>query len=114
VAQKDERYQQARASHKIYCDKKLHLSVIKLVFSLFLARSGLLHTYYADQYPLNNRKMNIPYLLFLHINHPENASLVPDLCEQTMTDLGAAHFRLLKLLCTRLFRSSAYKVSDMT
>lgn len=79
--QKHARYMQERATRKVYRDKELHLSVLQLIMSLFLAPSGLLEPYYADQYPTNNKKLNIPYLLHLHINHPENSSIIPDLCE---------------------------------
>lgn len=70
---------------KIYVDKALHVSFLQLIFSLlitplyvalfqnavahFLCR-GTLQPLYTDQFPVNNKKLNIPYLLHARKKFP--------------------------------------------
>lgn len=42
------------------------------------------------------------------LNHEANAGIIPDLVDRTLK-MGASNYRLLKLLCRRLFDASAYK-----
>lgn len=42
------------------------------------------------------------------LNHEVNAGIIPELVERTLK-MGASNYRLLKLLCRRLFDASTYK-----
>jgi hypothetical protein len=42
------------------------------------------------------------------LNHEANASIIPELVDRTLK-MGASNYRLLKLLCRRLFDASTYK-----
>jgi len=57
---------------------------------------------------MNCKKLNIPFLLHHHVNHPSNRTVVPRLSEK-LREMGPTEFRLMKLLCKRLFDSSQYK-----
>eukprot|EP01088_Endostelium_zonatum_P014717 TRINITY_DN3332_c0_g1_i2.p1 TRINITY_DN3332_c0_g1~~TRINITY_DN3332_c0_g1_i2.p1 ORF type:complete len:1535 (-),score=318.61 TRINITY_DN3332_c0_g1_i2:98-4702(-) len=101
-------YNREREERKLYHNRGLHVNVLLLIFSLLLRPNHTLEPLYTDSYPLNNKKMNIPFYLSRHINHPANAPIIPELCEKTLL-LGETPFRLLKLLCKKLFDPSLYK-----
>jgi len=46
--------------------------------------------------------------VFADLNHEENARIIPELVDRTLR-MGASNYRLLKLLCRRLFDASTYK-----
>ncbi len=60
------------------------------------------------QFPVTDKKLNIPFYLRLHLNHPSNRGVIPFLTSR-LRDLGTPQFRLLKLLVTQLFQRSFYK-----
>jgi hypothetical protein len=60
------------------------------------------------QFPVTDKKLNIPFYLRLHLNHPSNRTVVPPLTAR-LRELGTPQFRLLKLLVTQLFQRSFYK-----
>lgn len=101
-------YQYERNERKIYSSKEVHTSILKLIFSLMLTQIGTLETLYSDQYPLDNKKLNIPFLLRAHLNHPANRNMIPILLNEIKL-MGPLEFRLFKLLCVRLFRKEQYK-----
>jgi protein-tyrosine phosphatase len=103
----NKRYMQERKDHKIYAHTDVQVTILQLIFSLMLTPWGSLETRYSDQFPLDNKKLNIPFFLRTHINHPANQSMIPLLSEVTQR-MGRDAFRLLKLLCTRLFRKDLY------
>eukprot|EP01113_Clastostelium_recurvatum_P047394 TRINITY_DN8444_c0_g1_i1.p1 TRINITY_DN8444_c0_g1~~TRINITY_DN8444_c0_g1_i1.p1 ORF type:complete len:216 (-),score=52.68 TRINITY_DN8444_c0_g1_i1:189-743(-) len=101
------RYINERESRKIYHSKGLHVAFLELVFSLLLTTNHTLEPLYVDQFPLNNKKMNIPFILHLHVNHPSNEEVISELLAHTHTT-SSPYFRLLKLLCVRLFNPDMY------
>ena len=72
-----------------------------LICTLCLSPLGTLEPLYSDQFPLNNKKLNIPFLLRYHLNHPANANIIPLLFEKVV-EMGQSEFRLLKLLCPQV------------
>lgn len=63
------------------------------------------------QFPVTDKKLNIPFYLRLHLNHPSNRGVIPPLTAR-LRELGTPQFRLLKLLVTQLFQRSFYKELD--
>ena len=81
---------------------------------------------YTDQFPLNNKKLNIPYLLhsrnffpppkqtlanngnFVDINHPANAQIIPEFCESTL-DMRVLY---ISLSLSHISLSLSLSVSD--
>eukprot|EP01087_Luapelamoeba_hula_P014048 TRINITY_DN4056_c1_g1_i1.p1 TRINITY_DN4056_c1_g1~~TRINITY_DN4056_c1_g1_i1.p1 ORF type:complete len:3194 (-),score=531.19 TRINITY_DN4056_c1_g1_i1:7-9588(-) len=111
LLERNQLYLEERNERKIYLSKQLHATILQLIFSLLLSSLGILEPKYTDQFPSNNKKLNIPYLLHIHINHPANSSLIPDLCEKTR-QMRPSAFRLFKLLSTHLLQPEQY--SKMT
>ena len=103
-------YYSERKLRKIYEDDDLHVLVISLMISLLLTPNrGTLDEYYTSQYPINDGKPNILYLMHFHLNHPGNQHILP-LLLQKMTEVHPfpAGQRLLKLLCISLSDMSIY------
>ena len=100
-------YTQERHNRKIYNTQRIHISILKLLFSLMLTPSGTLEPLYSDQFPLDNKKHNIPFLLREHLSHNANQNIIPQLVDESL-EMGRCYFRLLKLLCTKLFRKDMY------
>jgi hypothetical protein len=73
--------------------------------------TGRPSTHTPHRFPLLEFKMNAPFVLHTHLNHPANEAVVPLLCAHAAA-LGAAATRLLRLLCARLFRASLYRHRD--
>lgn len=93
-------YYSERRLRKIYDDDELHVLVLSLVISLLLTPNrGVLDELYCSQYPINNGKPNILYLLHFHLNHPSNQHILPVLLSK-MSEISPypAGQRLLKLL----------------
>lgn len=93
-------YYSERRLRKIYDDDELHVLVLSLVISLLLTPNrGVLDDLYCSQYPINNGKPNILYLLHFHLNHPSNQHVLPMLLSK-MSEISPypAGQRLLKLL----------------
>jgi len=102
-------YNDARDNRKLYADAKLHLAMLELILSLLLAPNGYtLEQLYTHQFPLANLKLNVPYILWLHLNHAQNKSVLGALAKRTQK-INESEFRLLKLLSTRFFQPSLYK-----
>ncbi|KAL6064721.1 NEK protein kinase [Balamuthia mandrillaris] len=101
-------YLREREDRKLYHDPDLHITALLLIFSLMLSPNDTLESLYNDQFPLNNKKLNIPFYLSMHINHPANAGIIPELTSKTL-ELGTSPFRLLKLLCKQLYDTSIFK-----
>lgn len=88
-------------------DRELHLLVLEMILGLMMSEEQDLDPLYCDQFPIEKRKHNIPFLLYLHVNHPSNEGVVPELhrrCKQ----LGPAAVRMLKLVCRALFHPHLY------
>jgi len=101
-------YSRERSEHKLYQDKEVHITLLQLILTLMLTPLGTLEPLYSDQFPLNNKKHNVPFLLRMHLNHPLNRDIIPELADATR-ELGRSEYTLLKLLCTRLFQKDMYK-----
>ncbi|KYQ93892.1 putative protein kinase [Tieghemostelium lacteum] len=103
-----QRYRIEKNNRKLYHDKDLHLTIIQLIFSLLLNSNHTLEHLYSDQFPLVAKKLNVPFILHLHISYPENEKIIPELCKKTH-EMGPNYFRLLKLLFNRLYHSNLFK-----
>lgn len=101
-------YLKLRLERKIYALDRLQIAALSLVLSLMLTQNGTLEPLYSDKYPIEQKKQNIPFLLYHHLNHSANRDVIPKLVEATHK-MGKHAFRLLKLLCTHLFDPSRYK-----
>jgi len=104
-------YDAERANRKVFRHSELHISAIELILSLMLSANGTLEELYAEVEPQFCRSLNIPYYLHLHLNHPKNVDVLPELCERVQKR-GPNSVRLLKLLCVRLFDASLYTRGD--
>ena len=88
----------------------MHSLILSLMISLILTpERGVLEELYCSQYPINNNKPNILYLLHFHLNHPSNQHILPLLLSKMcFIDQYPAGQRLLKLLCIAFSDSSIY------
>ena len=102
VLERNQAYLRARRQRKLYSSSGLHNLFLQLIIALVIRRNGTLEEKYIVQYPLTEQKQNIPFILHQHINHPANSDIVSELIHETR-ELGHAEFRLLKLLCVKLF-----------
>ena len=100
-------YSTERQNQKIYSSPNIQISILQLIISLMLSPSNTLEPLYSDQFPLDNNKLNIPFLVRQHLNHPANSSILPRLVTETIK-MGRNEFRLLKLLSTKLFQPDNY------
>lgn len=58
---------------KIYADDELHAFIVSMIISLVLTPvRGTLDELYCSQFPMENGKQNVLYLLHFHLNHPSN------------------------------------------
>eukprot|EP01125_Pyxidicula_operculata_P002656 TRINITY_DN124_c7_g1_i1.p1 TRINITY_DN124_c7_g1~~TRINITY_DN124_c7_g1_i1.p1 ORF type:complete len:2853 (+),score=800.21 TRINITY_DN124_c7_g1_i1:78-8636(+) len=99
-------YLKERLNRKLYSDDKLHLEFLDLIFVLLLSPNGFtLEPLYTNQFPMRILKMNIPFVLRLHVNHPTNSSLLGRLANKLQA-INPSAFRMLKLISTRFFQPS--------
>jgi serine/threonine protein kinase len=110
VLQEPEFYERERLQREVYCDDELHVSMLGLVFCLLLTPTrGTLEESYCLQYPINNGKPNVLFMLHSHLNHPSNQHILPRLAQLVSHIVPPlAGQRLLKLLCTAFFNSNLY------
>lgn len=100
----EELYKNERDNKKLYAHDKLHRNLVELILTLLLAPNGFtLELLYTDQFPVSNRKINFPFLLWMHLNHPSNLHIIDPLIASTQK-MNDSSFRLLKLLSTKLFK----------
>jgi len=79
---------EGRQRRRIYEDQELHALMVALILALLVTpKRGLLDSRYCDQYPLQNHRRNIPYLLSVHLNHAANKAVLPWLFQQ-MESIG--------------------------
>ena len=103
-------YYSERKLRKIYEDDELHVLVLSLMISLLLTPNrGTLDEHYTSQYPIDDNKPNILYIMHFHLNHPSNQHILP-LLLQRMAEINPypAGQRLLKLLCISFSDMSIY------
>jgi hypothetical protein len=105
---RSDEYEKRRGDSKLYASTDLHLSILTLLLDLMTTPIGTLDALYVSQFPVQDKKLNIPFYLRLHLNHPSNRAVIPPLAAR-LRELGATQFRLLKLLSTQLFQRSFYK-----
>lgn len=110
VLQEPEFYERERLQREVYCDDELHVCMLGLVFCLLLTPTrGTLEESYCSQYPINNGKPNVLFMLHSHLNHPSNQNILPRLAQIVSHIVPPlAGQRLLKLLCTSFFDSKLY------
>ena len=103
-------YYSERKLRKLYEDDELHVLVISLMVTLLLSPNrGTLDEYYTSQYPIDDGKPNILYIMHFHLNHASNQHILP-LLLQKMAEVKPfpAGQRLLKLLCISFSDMSIY------
>ena len=71
-------YMKERSMRPIYQDEELHTGMLALIVCLLLTpERGTLDDLYCSQYPLDNGKPNVLFLLSHHLNHPMNSGKLP-------------------------------------
>ena len=110
VMKEPEFYERERRQREIYADSDLQVTIIGLIICLLLTPTrGTLDELYCYQYPINNGKPNVLFLLHHHLNHPSNHHILPkllNLVSHIVPTLSGQ--RLLKLLCASFFDASIY------
>lgn len=110
VLKENEFYEQERRQREIYSDEELHVYILSLIFCLLLTPTrGTLEELYCSQYPINNGKPNVLFLLHRHLNHSSNQHILPRLVKivgHIVPPLAGQ--RLLKLLCAQFFDGTIY------
>lgn len=97
-----------RAKRYLYRDPEVHRLLVRLLISLLISPSEMLDTRYIDREGTSNRSsLNIPYLLWVHLNHDLNQNVVADMLED-LRHMSRGEYILWKLMCRSLFESSAY------
>lgn len=110
ICKEKEFYEEQRCQREIYADDELQTYILALIFCLLLTPTrGTLEELYCSQYPINNGKPNVLFLLHHHLNHSANKSILPKL-QKLVGHITPplAGLRLLKLLSGALFDSSVY------
>jgi len=107
---KEDFYASERKSRPIYHDKELQSMMLSLVLCLLLQPNrGTLDDLYCHQYPIDNGKQNILYILHQHLSHEQNQDIIESLLEEvSFISPPLAGQRLLKLMCPQLFDLSLY------
>ena len=66
-------YRAERLNRKLYLDVDLHVTFIELITLLMIDINGYaMEPLYTNQFPMRVLKSNIPFVLRLHLNHPDN------------------------------------------
>jgi len=107
-------YLKERSMRPIYQDEELHSLMLSLLVCLLVTpERGTLDDLYCSQYPLDNGKQNVLFLLHHHLNHPMNKqdSLIQKVTARVVKEVNPPHsgVRLLKLLSVSLFDIGLYK-----
>jgi hypothetical protein len=84
---------------------------VQVVLELLISESGQLSPLYCSQTPHELHRQNIPTLLHHHLNHPDNAWLLPRLLEVAHRQ-GPAAVLLLRLLAAPLFSRGLYTATQ--
>jgi serine/threonine protein kinase len=100
-------YAQDRENHKLYHDSELHSLMLQLIFSMLTSGNETLDPLYTAQYPLVQKKLNIPFILHQHINWPENRGILTRL-QRGLLEHGTSAYRLFKLLSVNAFHPTVY------
>lgn len=102
-----------RSKRVVYSNVPLHASVIELLLMLLVTKHGTLEALYADVEPALNHRLNVLFLLQLHLNDPANEHMLPSVLDRIYryTDQPALG-RLMRLLCRRLFDPSEYELGE--
>ena len=110
VMKEPEFYERERRQREIYADSDLQVTIIGLILCLLLTPTrGTLDELYCYQYPINNGKPNVLFLLHHHLNHRSNQHILPKLLNLVSHIVPTlAGQRLLKLLSAAFFDVSIY------
>ena len=69
----EQMYRSERLNRKLYHDVDLHVTFIELIVLLMIDINGFaMEPFYTNQFPMRVLKSNVPFVLRLHLNHPEN------------------------------------------
>eukprot|EP00736_Rhodelphis_marinus_P013655 Rmarinus@m.14128 len=102
-------YEIQRSHRRLYKNRTLHAEVVLLLLSLLLTPGGALEPLYSDNLPVLVGKKNVLYLLYKHLSHGANTSIIPLLTSECVRRLGRPSFSLLKLLCPFVFPKFAFQ-----
>lgn len=100
-------------SRLLYHDEKVHCAIILLLLSLLITPDGQVDHLYTAQEPLAGgagqkyADMDLCMVLYYHLNHSRNRSLLSELLQGAHA-LGGGTCRLLKLLVHALFPMHAF------
>ncbi|KAG9390343.1 Protein kinase domain [Carpediemonas membranifera] len=100
-------YTRLRGYRRVYSDSRLHVTILDMVLTCLVTKTGTLESSYTTQFPMDNLGINIPHLLHHHLNNDANADILPELLDRAQQG-GPGQVRLLKLLCRQLFSPAAY------
>jgi hypothetical protein len=81
VLERNQRYLKARRARKLYCSPQLQSLSVTLIIALMIRKNGTLEEKYVAQYAITEKKLNIPFILHKHINHPANMDVVDPLIQ---------------------------------
>jgi hypothetical protein len=79
--ERSQNYLRGRRSRKLYCSRDLQSLAVTLIIALMIRKNGTLEEKYAAQFPLAEKKLNIPFILHKHINHVANLDVVDPLIQ---------------------------------
>ena len=84
--------------------------MISLLMCLLLRpERGTLDDLYCLQYPIDNGKQNVLFMLHQHLSHEANSEVITELVQEMQKiSPPLAGQRLLKLMCPSLFYLSLY------
>eukprot|EP00474_Spongospora_subterranea_P001688 CRZ02146.1 hypothetical protein [Spongospora subterranea] len=105
-----QQYFKRRHLRHMYKDKQLHLTMVRLLLRLMVARNQMtLSDYLCHRMPLTQlpHQINIPFIVHQHINYPANYKALADLEALEIRSGPSAH-RLLRLLSLQAFHSQGF------
>ena len=103
----EKKYMRLREERYVYSNDYIHASVLTYIISNIFNMSDTLDDRYFDQFPLQNKKMNIPFILSKHINHPANKDIVAPLMIEAR-NVGRSAVVFMKLISRSLFNPAMY------
>ena len=103
-------YEASRLIRPLYSSAALHVSLVTLLLELLVDPfTGTLDEFYCDQFPSDNDKPNILFVLHCHLNHTANHHIIPIL-NSRVQGMGPSVIILWKILCGRLMNQRIYKL----
>jgi len=111
----EDKYRTQRDRISLYTDPQLHELAILLVLNLCISSDRTsLDGRYCTQFPSStdngyeNAGSNVLFVLYCHLNHPQNSSVLAPRLRAHVPYFGKAAHRLLRLLCKDMFHAQLY------